>query len=66
VKLPVTIETDGGGYVLKSPEQVREVARRVTRLTPGYIQTASVKDLVSAIGKAVDAWNVYYDNEGRE
>ncbi len=61
--LPVTIETDQGGYVLKTLEDVRAAARKTTKLSPGYIQSATIRELVSAISQAVGAWNVYYDRD---
>lgn len=61
--LPVTIETDQGGYVLKTLEDVRAAARKTTKLSPGFIQSATIRELVSQIAKAVDAWNVVYERD---
>lgn len=62
-KLPVTIETKEGGYVLETPGDVHGVAKRVTSLSAGFIRQSSVEELVGHISRAVDATHVYYDGE---
>lgn len=54
MKLPFTIETKTGGFNVRSLADLRRLAMKYTRLSPGFIGSATVSDLLPHVCRAVD------------
>lgn len=54
MKFPFTIETKTGGFNVKSLADLRRLAREYTKLSPGFIGSATLTELLPLVCRAVE------------
>lgn len=52
MRFPFTIETSWGGYNVKSPEDLRRLARNEAKLSAGYVASATLDELLPVVLRA--------------